>query len=287
MKPGNLKSQIFLDSGDATETEEIFNLLGFLDGQTTNPTLIAKSPVVQAQRAAGKKINLDEIASIYKSIISQIHSIIPDGKISIEVNASKDTTSEEMFSEAMELSKWIPKPYIKYPITSEGLKAAEMTVKKGICVNMTLCFTEEQAAAVYTATQGAAVGSVFISPFIGRLDDKGGNGMDLIKNLVKLYSESDHHVGVLAASVRTVDHLLASIQVGADAITAPYKVLKAWGEMGMPMPEEGKSYSLKELADIPFEDIDITKPWDSYNILHELTQTGVDKFSQDWIDATS
>ncbi len=95
---------------------------------------------------------------------------------------------------------WIPNAHVKFPTSREGLEAAGRAVKEGLRVNMTLCFTQEQAAAVYSATAGAKKGDVFISPFIGRLDDRGENGMDLIENIQKMYGTGDGHVEVLTAS---------------------------------------------------------------------------------------
>ena len=103
--------------------------------------------------------------------------------------------------QGQEMFTWIANAYVKYPCTHEGLRAAEMSVQKGIRVNMTLCFSQEQAAAVYVATKGSKE-PVYVSPFVGRLDDQGEDGMDLVRNIKKMYSRSDGHVHVLAASIR-------------------------------------------------------------------------------------
>lgn len=103
----------------------------------------------------------------------------------------------------------IPNAYIKYPCTAEGLKAAQMSVAAGIRVNMTLCFSQAQAAAVYAATRGSKA-PVYVSPFIGRLDDHGKNGVDVIDNIKRMYANSDGHVLVLAASIRNLDDVLYS-----------------------------------------------------------------------------
>lgn len=107
---------------------------------------------------------------------------------------------------------------------------------------MTLCFSQEQAAAVYAATHGAKKGQVFVSPFIGRVDDRGENGMDLIKNILKMYEKGDRHVEVLTASLRNLNHLLYSIKVGSDIVTSPFKILKGWGENKIPMPNSDYLY---------------------------------------------
>jgi transaldolase len=281
MKPSNLKTKIFLDSGDPKETREILDILGFLDGQTTNPSLIAKNPEI-----FGKRFSKEEILDFYKGVAREVSGLLPGGSVSIEVYADLSAESEEMLKQARVFNKWIPFAHIKFPTTSEGLKAAEAAVKEGIRVNMTLVFTEEQAAAVYAATRGAKIGDVFISPFVGRLDDISENGMDLIENILKMYENSDHHVEVLAASVRSVEHLLRAFELGSDIITAPLKVLKEWKEFGMPssseklnLPAGGKSSNLKP---IPYRKINLNKSWEEYNIHHELTDKGIERFAKDW-----
>lgn len=277
MKAPDLKTKIFLDSGDPKETKKALELLGFLDGQTTNPSLIAKSP-----GAAGKKFSKEEVLEFYKSVVREISSLIPKGSVSIEVAADVGTTAEEMFEQGTKFFKWIPNSHIKYPTTAEGLKAAEMSVREGMRVNMTLVFSQEQAAAVYKATAGAPRGSVYISPFVGRLDDIGENGMDLIANIVKLYSQSDHHVEVLSASVRSLDHFLASIFYGADIITAPFKVLREWANAGMPLPNSNFQYPASNLRPIVYKPLLLTHNWQEYNIQHHLTDKGLERFAHDW-----
>jgi len=271
-----MKTKIFLDSGDPKETENTLSLLGYLDGQTTNPSLFAKNPQVQQRLSTGNKFTQDEVYDFYKNIIKQINSIIPNGSISIEVYADKNTSVEMMLKQALTLNSWIPNAHIKLPITSVGLSVAEILVKKGINVNMTLCFSQQQAAAVYSATKDAKNGQVFISPFIGRLDDQGVNGLDLIKNCLKMYEKGDQHVKVLVASIRNIDHLLASFYLNADIVTVPYAVLKDWKE-GM------KAHSEKSnLTTIDYEEIDLNRPWNQFDINHELTDIGIEKFCSDW-----
>ncbi len=154
MKPTSLKSKIFLDSGDPAETKAILKLLGFLDGQTTNPTLVAKNPYAKDRFEKGEKFTTDEIIDFYKQVVTEISQLIPQGSVSIEVHAEQGTKSEDMFAQAKKMNAWIPNAHIKYPTTAEGLKAAKQSVEQGMNVNMTLCFTQDQAAAVYAATQG-------------------------------------------------------------------------------------------------------------------------------------
>ena len=287
MKPINLKTKIFLDSGNPYETKEIISLLGFLDGQTTNPTLISKNPKAKERIAKGRKFSKDEILDFYKDTVEEISELIPNGSISVEVYADKNTTSEQMLEQGQEMFSWIPNAHIKYPTTTQGLKAAEQSVKERIRVNMTLVFSQEQAAAVYTATKNIGIETlpgfrnVFVSPFIGRLDDKGKNGMDLIKNIIEMYKKGDGHVAVLTASVRNINHLLYAINLGSDIITAPFKVLKEWAEQGLSMPSTFY-YNTGNLTPISYQEIDLDKDWHTYNIAHELTDIGMDKFSNDW-----
>lgn len=289
MKPQNLKTKIFVDSGDPKETRELINPppggLGFLDGQTTNPTLISKNPEAKARLERGEKFTEEEILGFYRKVVREISNVIPQGSVSVEVYADKNTTSEEMLKQGREMFSWIPNAHIKFPTNAEGLKAAEQAVKEGMRVNMTLCFSQEQAAAVYAATRGAKKGQVFVSPFIGRLDDKGENGMDLIKNILQMYTKGDGHVEVLTASVRNIDHFLYALQLQSDIITAPYKILKEWGERGTPLPDADFVYDSDGLEPIAYEEIeeiDLSKHWKEYNIYHELTDAGMQKFSDDW-----
>lgn len=281
MRSDNLKTLIFLDSGDPYETKEVLATLGFLDGQTTNPSLIAKNPEAQKRLAEGKKFTLDEVNGFYKEVVQEISNFIPTGSISIEVYADKDTKAEEMINQAKEMFLWIPNAHIKFPITSEGLKAAEMAVKESLRVNMTLCFTQEQAAAVYAATKGAKKGQVFISPFIGRLDDRGLKGVELVKNIIEMYKSGDGHVEVLAASVRNIDHLYYCLAHEADIITSPAKYLIEWHKKKMIVPEKYIYYS-QTLVPISYKEIQLDLPWQEYDIQHELTDAGVEKFSADW-----
>lgn len=282
MRPKNLKTKIFLDGGDPEETKETLKLLGFIDGQTTNPTLIAKNPQAQERIKKGLKFSRDEVIDFYQNVVRQIYEIIPEGSVSVEVYCDFSTSADAIISEAQEMFSWIPNAHIKIPITREGIKAAETAVKKGIRLNMTLCFTQEQAASVYAATQGAKKGDVFISPFVGRLDDRGLNGMDLISNIIKMYRGGDGHVQVLSASIRNIEHFLYSIFLGADIVTAPFKILKEWAGMGLPVPEYNYKYDAKGMANIPYSDIVLSKSWDKYNINHELTHRGLESFARDW-----
>lgn len=177
---------------------------------------------------------------------------------------------------------WIPNAHIKFPTIHEGLKAAEQAVRDGIRVNMTLCFQQEQAAAVYAATMGAKKGDVFVSPFVGRLDDRGEKGMDLISNIKKMYSNGDRHVELLTASVRNFDHLLYAIHLESDIITVPFNILKEWAEKGLPVPGNDYIYNPGNLKVIQYKEISLTKNWQEYDLRHELTDKGLERFAADW-----
>src|SRR5258708_22268408 len=230
------KTKILVDGGDANETLRIKNLIGFVDGQTTNPSLIAKNPEIQQLIASGHTLSSAEEKNEYKRIVQSISPLVGDAGVSIEVFADLNTIAEEMLTQGQEMSSWIPNAYIKYPCTHEGLRAAQMSVQRNIRVNMTLCFSQDQAAGVYAATRGAKK-PVYVSPFVGRLDDRGEDGMDLVRNIKKMFGSGDGHVHVLAASIRTVSHLLCSFALSAELATVPSKVLEEWAATSSPMPD--------------------------------------------------
>ena len=282
MRPADLHTKIFLDSGSVEHTKDALEKIGFLDGQTTNPSLIAKSPGAQARLAAGQKFSSEEVNAFYKQTVTDIRSCIPDGSISIEVYADASTSAEEMIADGTEMNTLISGAHIKLPTTVEGLKAARHFVDVGVNVNMTLVFSQQQAAAVYAATVGAKKGQVYLSPFIGRLDDIGQDGMNLIANILKMYREQgDGHVEVLTASVRSLDHLLGAIALGSDIITAPMKHLLAWQDAGAKVPE-AFTYERSDLAPIVYEELDLTNDANAFNIQHDLTDTGLKRFAEDW-----
>ena len=282
MRPNGLATKIFLDSGDPEETRQAVELLGFLDGQTTNPSLIAKSPEAKARLDRGEKFTRDEVSDLYKNIVKKISDIIPDGWISVEVYADKKTTAEEMIQQAREMHAWIPNAYVKLPTTKSGLEAADVLAKDGMRLNMTLCFSQEQAAAVYAATKGADEGQIFVSPFVGRLNDIGQNGIHVVEHIAKMYARGDGHVKLLAASIRDVPQLLYFLHAEADIITAPFRVLSDWGASGMTIPKNVRDPSFTTLTPVPYRHIALDRPWREYDIHHELTDVGIKKFSDDW-----
>jgi len=282
MRPEHLQTRIFLDGGNPDETREIIGILGFLDGQTTNPTLISKNPGIRDHLQKGGKFSASELLGYYRDVVKKISAMIPGGSISVEVYGDASSPADQMLSQGREMFGWIPNAHIKFPTVAEGLKAASRAIGEHMRVNMTLCFSQSQAAAVYAATKGAGKGDVFVSPFIGRLDDRGESGMDLIANTLRMYEKGDGHVEVLTASVRSIDHFLYALKIGSPIITSPFDILKEWAAGGMALPGADLTYEPKGLRPIPFEEIDLSGKWQDYPIEHELTSKGMEKFSQDW-----
>jgi len=279
-------TKILLDGGDPEETARIRNRLGFLDGQTTNPTFVAKNPEVQQRIASGRKLTREEQKEEYKTIVRGISPLVDSAGVSIEVFADLDTSAEQMLAQGEEMYTWIPNAYIKYPCIREGLRAAKMSVERGIRVNMTLCFSQEQAAAVYAATKGAKE-PVYVSPFVGRLDDRGDDGMSLVANIKKMYEHGDRHVHVLAASFRKLDHLLYSFALHAELATSPANVLEQWLAAGLPLADKDFRYQAvdakrKALRPIPYKEIDLNASWESFDLKHELTDKGIQRFVDDY-----
>jgi len=282
-KPG---TKILVDGGDPDQTLQIKKLIGFVDGQTTNPSLIAKNPEVQQLLASGHRLTTEEQKGEYKKIVQRISPLVGTAGVSIEVFADLDTTAEQMLAQGQEMFSWIPNAYIKYPCTHEGLRAAHVSVEHGIRVNMTLCFSQDQAAAVYAATRGSKE-PVYVSPFIGRLDDLGQNGMDVVRNILRMYQAGDHHVHVLAASIRHLDHLLFSFALDADLATVPAKVLEEWAAQGTPLPDDSFVYhgidsKGQHLKPIAYKELDLNARWESFDVRHELTTKGIKQFVADY-----
>lgn len=277
-------TDIFLDSGDPAETVQTLELLGSLDGQTTNPSLIAKSPSVQ-EFLKTQKFTRADLFEKYHQIALQIREVIPTGKISAEVYADADSTVDELLDQAYQIAQWFPGIFVKLPITTAGLAAAQQLVSDDISVNMTLCFSQDQAAAVHSATKHATTAKVFISPFIGRLDDINQNGADLIKNIQTMYQEWGSHVGVLGASIRSVEHITSCTEQEISAITIPFKLIKEIHDNAIPPRPTATPPNLggdkPQLIPIEFKKLE-ELPWAEYTIEHELTTKGLEKFAADW-----
>ena len=292
-----IESLIFIDGGDPVETAEAKKLLGFIDGQTTNPSLVAKNPEIKKFIESGKRFSKEDLLKEYKTLIQAI-SKATDGPTSIEVDAREDSTVEDLMEQAHEMNTWIPNGYIKFPTIKAGVQAAHQSVAEGIRVNMTLCFSQDQAAAVYAATKNSQSkplpgyfddrSPVYISPFVGRLDDIGQNGMDLIANILSMYHQlGDGHVHVLSASIRNLHHLMYALKLKSEAITMPFSVFKEWAEAEFKLPTDEFIYDPKfdlgkELETIPYKELTLDEEWNNFDIKHELTQKGLVKFGEDW-----
>lgn len=190
--------KFFIDTANLDEIKEA-NELGLIDGVTTNPSLIAKEKDVS-----------------FKEHIAKICAIVK-GDVSAEVTA---LDAETMLSQGRELAKIAPNVVVKCPLTLDGLKATRTFREEGIKVNVTLCFSAAQALLA------AKAGATYISPFIGRLDDIGQNGMQLISDIVQIYGNYGYETEVLAASIRHPMHIVDAALMGADVATIPFKVIQ-------------------------------------------------------------
>lgn len=273
-------TKLFLDGGDPAESRRALEVLGRLDGQTTNPSLIAANPDIRARMARGEKLSPDEANELYRRILLEIAEVTA-GPLSVEVYADAASTPDDLYRQAVVMARWIPNAYVKLPITAAGLETAERVTAEGIRVNLTLCFTQEQAAAVYAATR-ATRDPAFVSPFVGRYDDRGECGMDLIVNLLSTFAKGDGHVQTLTASVRTLEHLLYAIALRSPLVTAPLKVYEAWAAAGFPAPDSKYAYPRGELKAIPYREVALGRPWREYDLQHDLTDVGLRKFAEAW-----
>ncbi len=190
--------KFFVDTAEINEIAEL-NDLGMVDGVTTNPSLIKKS---------GR-----DIIEVTKEICS-----IVSGPVSAEVTA---TDADQMIAEGRKLAEIAENIAVKVPLTWDGLKACKTLTGEGKMVNVTLCFSANQALLA------AKAGATFISPFIGRLDDVNIDGLDLISDIRAIYDNYGFETNILAASIRTVNHVKDCALIGADVMTAPPAVIKS------------------------------------------------------------
>ena len=209
--------KFFVDTAEIDAIAEL-NDLGMVDGVTTNPSLILKS---------GR-----DILEVTKEICDLV-----DGPVSAEVVA---TEAEDMIAEGRKLAKIAPNIAVKVPLTWAGLKACKILSDEGQMVNVTLCFSTNQAILA------AKAGATFISPFIGRLDDINLDGMDLIADIRQVYDNYGFETEILAASIRTVNHVTDSARIGADVITAPPAVIKKLADH--PLTDKGLETFLADWA---------------------------------------
>jgi transaldolase len=207
--------KIFIDTANIEEIKAA-NEWGIIDGVTTNPTLVAKE---------GKD---------FKTMVNQILSIV-DGPISVEVIS---TDSEGMVKEALVMSKWSKNIVIKIPMIPEGLKAVKILNEKGIKTNVTLVFSVNQAILA------AKAGATYVSPFIGRLDDIGHDGMQIIRDMVQIYKLYGFKTEIIVASVRHPLHVIESAKIGAHVATIPYNVIEKMFKH--PLTDNGLEKFLKD-----------------------------------------
>ncbi len=207
--------QFFIDTGDIEEIKEAVKW-GLIDGVTTNPSIIAKTGRTQEE------------------VIKDICDIV-DGPISAEVIS---TDVDGMIKEGAELAKIHDNVVIKLPLTEAGISACKWFSDNGIKTNVTLCFSSNQALLA------AKNGATYISPFIGRLDDIGADGMTLIQEIRHMYDIYGFETEVLAASVRHADHVKSCSMAGADVATMPFKVIKSL--FGHPLTDNGLAQFLAD-----------------------------------------
>lgn len=200
--------KFFVDTADTSEIKELAEA-GLIDGVTTNPSLVAKS---------GRK---------FADVIAEICDLT-SGHVSAEVVA---TDYDAMVSEGRTLQKIAPNVAVKLPLTMDGLKACRTLSNEGTAVNVTLCFSANQALLA------AKAGATYISPFIGRLDDLNIDGMELIEDIRTIYDNYMFETQILAASIRNANHVKDSALAGADVATVPPGVLR--GLINHPLTDKG------------------------------------------------
>lgn len=212
--------KFFIDTADINEIREA-HAMGLVDGVTTNPSLVAKS---------GRK---------FKDVLADICAVV-DGPISAE---TVTLTCEEIMKEAKELAALHRNIVVKIPLIPEGLKAVKRCTQEGIKTNVTLVFSANQALLA------AKAGATYVSPFIGRLDDGGQVGMDLIRDCRLIFNNYGFKTQILTASVRHPVHILEAAKIGSDVATAPYSVLFQLAKH--PLTDSGLAKFLKDWEKVP------------------------------------
>jgi transaldolase len=208
--------KLFLDTASIEEIREI-NRWGVLGGVTTNPSLVAKEA--------------DDPARVWKEILSEV-----DGPISLETT---ELEIEPMYQQGVELAAMAPNAVVKVPMTPNGLSVGKRLTDEGTKVNVTLVFSPAQAILA------AEIGAYIVSPFLGRLDDVAADGMEVLRNICRIYDVQGYETNVLAASLRHPMHIVQAAEAGADIATMPFAVF-------------------------------------TQLVKHPLTDIGLDKFLQDW-----
>lgn len=290
-------TRFLLDSGDPKEYKEAQQLLkdtgNELWGATTNPSLIAK-------KLGGKKITQEEALLLQKNIVLEIIDLLP-GAVSAEVYANKNTTADAMIEQGRDIASWHKRVVVKLPTTIEGFKARTILRKNHIPVNNTLVFSQEQIFAIclHEEIMQKNYGPInemwppFISPFVGRLDDQGKDGMQLVEHGMKIKRE--FAVWMLEASVRTVQHIKRGIQTKTELITAPLNIYKEWTSLSKKQQDTLGVNDSQNLSPIPYwkptqELLSITTEETftrsltskRLDIGHPLTEKGIEMFTTDW-----
>lgn len=212
--------KFYIDSADIEEIRKANNR-GWVDGVTTNPTLVAKS---------GKRHH-----DLIKEICAEVEGLVSAEVVSIE--------AEGMLKEGRELAKIASNVVVKIPMIEEGLIAVKKLTAEGIKTNVTLVFSPIQAL------MAAKAGATLVSPFVGRLDDTGANGMDLINQIVQIYQNYDLPSQVLVASIRHPIHIVESALMGAHIATMPFNVMQ--GLTKHPLTDKGLAQFLKDAEKVP------------------------------------
>lgn len=293
-------TKFLLDSGDPDEYIELAELFKKhnleLWGSTTNPTLIAK------KLGASKKFTQEEALNLQKQIILQIVKIVP-GAVSAEVYADEHTKASQMIEQGKEIATWHNRVVVKLPTTIEGFTARTGLRKLGIVTNNTLVFSQQQIFAIclHEKIMQSTFGPFqeafppFISPFVGRLDDIGQNGMDLVRNGIKIQKLfNPNQTWMLEASVRSNEHIAQGIAAQTQLITAPDKAYIPWlsqsSQSNPPNPSNPYSLSPIPYWQPPDELLQI-KTLDEFNnalttktldISHPLTDKGLVQFAKNW-----
>jgi transaldolase len=222
LRDHSLHMQLFIDTADIGEIKRA-QAMGLLDGVTTNPSLVAQT---------GRKM---------REVLNDICALVP-GPVSAEVLA---TDYEPMIAEAHELAKIAPNIVVKIPLIEAGIRAVKTLTSEGIKTNVTLCFSPLQALLA------AKAGATYISPFVGRLDDIGHDGMELVEQIVDMYETYDLDTQVLVASVRSPMHVVTALRMRAHVATIPFKVISQL--IQHPLTDLGLARFLADAAKIPKE----------------------------------
>ena len=212
--------QFYIDSADIEEIRQA-NKRGWVDGVTTNPTLVAKT---------GRRHE-----EVIKDICKEVKGLVSAEVLSLENN--------EMVREGLALAKIADNVVVKIPMCEEGLIAVRRLASEGIKTNVTLVFSPLQALLV------AKAGATLVSPFVGRLDDIATDGMDVITQITQIFENYDLSTQVIVASIRHPIHVMQSAMVGADIVTCPYKVMQQL--VNHPLTEKGIAQFLKDAQNVP------------------------------------